>query len=115
MDSSQLHQVVWNLCENAMRYGLDKPLITLACGINDELDRPYLDVIDSGNGISEGIKEQLFEPFFTTEAKGSGLGLYLARELCEANQASLGLQSSSEKGTVFRINFMHMNKQDVLI
>lgn len=115
MDSSQLHQVVWNLCENAMRYSHTNPIITLSCGINDELDRPYLDVTDSGNGISGDIKEQLFEPFFTTEAKGSGLGLYLARELCEANQASLGLQSSSDKGTVFRINFMHMNKQDVLI
>lgn len=115
MDSSQLHQVVWNLCENAIRYSKSKPMITLACGINDELDRPFLDIIDSGVGVPNDIKEQLFEPFFTTETKGSGLGLYLARELCEANQANLGLQASTDGGAVFRISFMHMNKQDELV
>ncbi len=115
MDQSQLHQVIWNLCENAMRYSQGKPIISLLCDVNDETQRPYLDVIDYGSGIADDIKDQLFEPFFTTEAKGSGLGLYLARELCEANQATLSLQSNTEKGAVFRLNFMHMNKQDELI
>ena len=115
MDSSQLEQVVWNLCENAMRYSTGKPVLTLSCGINSESERPYLDVIDYGPGIPNDIKEQLFEPFFTTETKGSGLGLYLARELCEANQANLSLHSTTDKGTIFRISFMHMNKQDELI
>jgi two-component system, NtrC family, sensor histidine kinase PilS len=115
MDPSQLHQVVWNLCENAIRYSKGKPRITLFCDINEELQRPYIDIIDYGHGISDKVKEQLFEPFFTTEAKGSGLGLYLARELCEANQATLSLQSNTENGAVFRISFMHINKQDELI
>jgi len=115
MDSSQLQQVVWNLCENAMRYSKGKPTILLACDINEETQRPYLDVIDFGCGVSDNVKRQLFEPFFTTEAKGSGLGLYLARELCEANQAALSLQSNTENGAVFRVSFMHMNKQDELI
>ncbi len=115
MDPSQLHQIVWNLCENAMRYSHSKPIITLLCDVNQETQRPYLDVIDYGCGISDDIKEQLFEPFFTTEVKGSGLGLYLARELCEANQATLSLQSNTKQGAVFRIIFMHMNKQDELV
>lgn len=115
MDPSQLHQVLWNLCENAMRYSKGLPIISLICDINVESQRPYLDVIDYGSGISSDIKEQLFEPFFTTEVDGSGLGLYLARELCEANQATLSLHTSSEKGSVFRLNFMHMKKQDELI
>lgn len=114
MDASQLHQVLWNLCENAMRYSQGKPIITLFCGINYETQRAYIDIIDYGSGISEENKEQLFEPFFTTETKGSGLGLYLARELCEANQAGLSLQSSTTKGTTFRISFMHLDKQDEL-
>lgn len=115
IDPSQLHQVIWNLCENAMRYSQGKPIITLSCNISDETQRPYIDIIDYGSGISEEIREHLFEPFFTTETKGSGLGLYLARELCEANQASLSLHSTSNKGTTFRLSFMHINKQYELI
>ncbi len=114
MDASQLHQVIWNLCDNAMRYSQGKPIISLSCDVNEESQRPYLDVIDYGTGIADDVLRQLFEPFFTTEAKGSGLGLYLARELCEANQATLSLQSNTEKGVVFRLNFMHLNKQNEL-
>lgn len=115
MDPLQLYQVVWNLCENALRYSQVKPLITLSCDISEETQRPYIDIIDTGHGMTDEIKAHLFEPFFTTEAKGSGLGLYLARELCEANQANLSLQSTSKEGSTFRLSFMHINKQDELI
>jgi two-component system sensor histidine kinase PilS (NtrC family) len=115
MDPSQLYQVIWNLCENAMRYSEGVPLIKLVCDISSETNRPYIDIIDYGSGISDAIKEQLFEPFFTTEVKGSGLGLYLARELCEANQASLSLHSTSLEGTTFRLSFMLLDKQTDLI
>lgn len=115
MDPSQLHQVLWNLCENAMRYSQGKPALTLSIDISHETKRTYIDIIDYGSGMSDEIKEQLFEPFFTTEAKGSGLGLYLARELCEANQASLSLLSTNENGTTFRLSFMHIDKQNELV
>ncbi len=115
MDPLQLHQVLWNLCENAMRYSQGKPIITLSCDISDETQRPFIDIIDYGPGMSDEVKKHLFEPFFTTETKGSGLGLYLARELCEANQATLSLQSTTENSVVFRLGFMHINKQDELI
>ena len=46
-------------------------------------------VIDDGEGVARELQAQLFEPFFTTFASGTGLGLYIARELCAANGASL--------------------------
>ena len=112
-DPSQFHQVLWNLCENAYRYSKGEKVFTLNADIDPDSERPYLDVIDYGSGMSESIQEQLFEPFFTTEAKGSGLGLYLAKELCETNQARLQLMSSTDSGTTFRVNFTHIDKKSI--
>ena len=67
--------------------------------------RPHLDVIDCGTGIDPQHARRLFEPFFTTEPQGSGLGLYLANELCETNHALLSLHRNSPKGCCFRISF----------
>lgn len=115
MDASQLHQVLWNLCENGLRYSKGMPLLELHYGIRKETERPYVDVIDRGTGISEEIAEQLFEPFVTTEPKGTGLGLYIARELCESNQASLSLYSNTDTGCCFRISFAHPGRQHLSI
>ncbi|WP_161628728.1 ATP-binding protein, partial [Pseudomonas aeruginosa] len=52
----------------------------------------------------------LFEPFFTTESKGTGLGLYLSRELCESNQARIDYRNREEGGGCFRITFAHPRK-----
>jgi two-component system sensor histidine kinase PilS (NtrC family) len=110
-DPAQLHQIMWNLCENAVRYSKREPLLEFNYGVRAETMRTYIDIIDNGCGIPEKSIEQLFEPFFTTEIKGSGLGLYIARELCEANRASLNLQSNSPAGCTFRINFAHPDTQ----
>lgn len=115
MDSVQLEQVLSNLCENALRYSKRKPLIELKCGTRRDTARPYLDVIDQGNGISDQVAGQLFEPFFTTEREGSGMGLYIARELCDANHADLTLYSNTDRGCCFRITFPHPDKQYKMI
>ncbi len=104
-DASQLYQILWNLGENAIRYSFHSPLLELCCGIQEEPCWPYIDVIDRGPGIAEDAVDRLFEPFFTTETEGSGLGLYLAHELCESNQASLRLLRNTPQGCCFRINF----------
>lgn len=111
IDPEQLYQIMWNLCENGIRYSKGNPLIDIRCGVIPETQRYYIDVIDCGSGMTEDVEEQLFEPFFTTNSRGSGLGLYIARELCEANQATLTLNSNSEKGCCFRIYFSHREKQ----
>lgn len=113
-DPSQLQQVLWNLCDNAIRYSRAMPLVELRCGIRSESGRPYLDVIDHGTGMNEEIAQHVFEPFVTSETHGTGLGLFIARELCEANQASLNLYSSTSQGCLFRISFPHPEKHHIV-
>jgi len=107
-DPTQLHQIVWNLCHNGLRFSLDypeNPKLELRSGLMDESQRPYLDVIDHGPGINAETAQQIFEPFFTTDSKGSGLGLYIARELCELNKAIVRYIAVQTGGSCFRIEF----------
>ncbi|MEX2481123.1 MAG: ATP-binding protein [Gammaproteobacteria bacterium] len=109
MDRVQLHQVLWNLCENALRYAAGPPRLSFVAGVTLN-GRPFLDVCDSGPGLAPAMADRLFEPFATSESAGTGLGLYIARELCESNQATLQLVES-ERGCRFRITFAHPNRQ----
>ncbi len=91
-DPDQLRQVLWNLVSNALRHssgGQGAVRVVLQNGASD--GRVELHVIDDGPGIPETVREQIFEPFFTTHTKGTGLGLFIARELCATNGASLEL------------------------
>ena len=110
IDKSQLQQVLWNLSENGLRYASGAPLLGFEAGIIDGNGRPFLEVFDSGPGLNEAIADRLFEPFATTESSGTGLGLYIARELCESNQASLQLVER-HNGCRFRIVFAHPGRQ----
>jgi two-component system, NtrC family, sensor histidine kinase PilS len=90
-DPDQLNQVVTNLCQNALRHSppfTGTPLIKFFIGKDNE-ERSILDVIDWGSGIAPAIVDNIFDPFFTTTPKGTGLGLYIAKELCEGNGASI--------------------------
>ena len=88
VDREQLRQVMWNLMRNAVRHARDEPnSVRIVLGAYG--DQVELSVIDNGAGIPPGNQWQLFEPFFTTDSKGTGLGLYLSRELCAANRAVL--------------------------
>jgi two-component system sensor histidine kinase PilS (NtrC family) len=108
MDASQLHQVLWNLCQNGLRHSQDypgQPKLELQAGINADSRKTFLDVIDHGPGVPPEARQHIFEPFYTTESKGSGLGLYIARELCECNQARLSYVAIPTGGACFRIEF----------
>jgi two-component system sensor histidine kinase PilS (NtrC family) len=107
-DPDQLHQVVFNLCENGVRHSpaySGEVLLWLHAGTDDETHEPYLDVIDHGSGIPAEETDKIFEPFFTTSAKGTGLGLYIARELCAGNRAWLEYHPGEKGGARFRIRF----------
>lgn len=100
-DREHLRQVMWNLLRNAARYaGPEQGAVRIA--LRGYAGRVELSVIDNGPGVPMARQPQLFEPFFTTEAKGTGLGLYLARELCDANRATLEYVNDS-RGAHFRI------------
>lgn len=104
VDPSQLHQVVWNLCENGVRHTDRDLVMQLSAGVSKETNRPFLDVRDNGPGISDNHLEHVFEPFFTTRTDGTGLGLYISRELCEGNQAALD-HIETGSGCCFRVTF----------
>ena len=113
MDRTHLHQVLWNLCDNAVKYASAAAgaiAVELYCGVLEASGRPYLDVMDSGRGIPPETVEQIFEPFYTAQPGGTGLGLYISRELCERNGASLRYHARHSGGSVFRIIFADPNR-----
>jgi len=87
-DRAHLNQVLWNLVHNAWRH-CRKQTGSVRIVVSRRANRVELHVIDDGGGVAAELQVQLFEPFFTTFASGTGLGLYIARELCAANGASL--------------------------
>jgi two-component system sensor histidine kinase PilS (NtrC family) len=68
-------------------------------------NRPFLEVLDRGPGIDSTISDRIFEPFFTSRASGTGLGLFIARELAQCNRALLVFEPRTGGGSVFRIVF----------
>jgi two-component system sensor histidine kinase PilS (NtrC family) len=106
-DPSHLHQVVWNLCDNAIKYGeaRDGINVEIRLGRLNPSTRPFLEVADRGPGIEPQVADRIFEPFFTGRKGGTGLGLFIARELCQLNRAVLLYEPRSGDGSVFRIVF----------
>lgn len=104
-DPDHLGQVLANLCRNALQHaGLAEGLKIELNAVREPDGRPALFVHDNGRGIEPSVAAELFQPFFTTSNMGTGLGLYLCRELCESNGAHLSLTPSAT-GTCFRISF----------
>jgi len=89
VDPGHLDQVLWNLCTNAQ---LHNDAATVSIDIScwqAQRGVTVIDVIDNGKGISDMDRENLFEPFYSTHHAGTGLGLFIIRELCELNKAHI--------------------------
>lgn len=108
VDPSHLHQLLWNLCENALKYGRGRQgnaQVEIRIGRLATSDRPFLEVLDRGPGITAADAERIFEPFFTGGSGGTGLGLFIARELAQCNRAMLLYEPRTGGGSIFRVVF----------
>ena len=108
-DPLQLRQVLVNLIRNAIRHNRASDFIQLRVSPHEQ--GVWIDVIDFGSGVQKQDISRLFQPFFSTEINGTGLGLYLSRSLCEANQAKLSYVEQPQ-GACFRIECStnHLNQ-----
>lgn len=109
-DPAHLHQVIWNLCRNALKYAHEDPKrlqIDIQGGNPTHTRDIMLNIIDNGRGMTEEQRQRLFEPFFTTSTQGTGLGLFMSRELCLTNGANLEYIQLPTGGSCFRIVFAH--------
>jgi two-component system sensor histidine kinase PilS (NtrC family) len=114
MDRSHLRQVLWNLSDNAVKYASETGgiLVEVHGGWLQGEKRPYIEVVDSGLGVDEATVDKIFEPFFTARSGGTGLGLYISRELCELNRATLVYLDRPGGGSIFRIVFSDPERWD---
>jgi two-component system sensor histidine kinase PilS (NtrC family) len=104
-DRGHFEQVLWNLCRNALRYSQRREGSVHIRADAAEDGKVTLEVADDGPGVAADAEQKLFEPFFTTDSGGTGLGLYIARELCEANGAMIDYRRGPDGGARFRIQF----------
>lgn len=110
VDPGHLYQIAWNLSENALRYGrpvksFGGPLIEYRISPLSTPGGTEFAIMDRGTGVPKDIAEHIFEPFYTSSPRGTGLGLFIARELCECNHARLVYEQRPEGGSCFRILF----------
>jgi two-component system sensor histidine kinase PilS (NtrC family) len=114
MDRGHLRQVLWNLCDNAVKYASETGgiMVEVQAGRMSGHGRPYLEVLDCGLGVDQATADKIFEPFFTARSGGTGLGLYISRELCELNRATLLYLDRPGGGSVFRIVFSDPDRWD---
>ncbi|TXS90158.1 sensor histidine kinase [Parahaliea aestuarii] len=105
-DPENLRRVLGNLLDNALRHSkiaTGSECAHIEVALDFQTTQCFIDVIDEGRGVPPGDRGKLFEPFFTTVESGSGMGLYLCKELCEINNASLSYQPTDSGASRFRL------------
>jgi PAS domain S-box-containing protein len=108
VDGQRLEQVLSNLIINATQAMKNGGQILLETGIDSTQDGPgqekvVITITDTGPGISVDVRQRIFEPFFTTKARGTGLGLSVARRIIEAHNGTISFESKEGQGTRFMI------------
>jgi two-component system, NtrC family, sensor histidine kinase PilS len=114
-DRSHLHRVMENLVTNALRFaGQTEGAVAIAV---ESVSPAWLElhIMDDGPGIAEADRIKVFEPFFTTRGSGTGLGLYIARELCDANGAQLELMDHASTDATVGAHFRIVAKGGVCL
>jgi two-component system sensor histidine kinase PilS (NtrC family) len=102
MDAGHLKQIFDNLCSNALKYGnSSKQKITIEITLSENM--PCICILDNGSIINTETAKHLFDPFFTTSPTGTGLGLYISKELAELNQAKLSYAITEKHKSSFKL------------
>jgi two-component system, sporulation sensor kinase E len=101
IDATQIQQVLVNLIKNAMQAMTKGGTLTLQTG--EGPDGVWVSVADTGGGIPQEQLNRIFEPFYTTKKKGSGLGLMIVQRIVRAHGGHIELESKVDRGTTFRI------------
>jgi signal transduction histidine kinase len=105
IDQGHASSILTNLLMNALQAATEPCGVFLNVQTGGSVPRGYtaVDISDTGTGVPETLRERIFEPFFTTKAKGTGLGLPLARDLARMNGGDVRLLASSSSGSTFRV------------
>ena len=106
-DPENLRRVFGNLLDNALRHSklaTGKKTARIEVEIDPAVHQCQIDIIDNGAGVPTAEQPKLFEPFYTTMSEGSGMGLYLCKELCEINNADLDYRRTRSGESCFRIS-----------
>ncbi len=107
IDTGHLQRVLSNLIDNALRHSFTdtgESVAIVRVSVDARQAQVLVDIVDKGLGVVEHNIGRLFEPFFTTAKDGSGLGLYLCKELCEINGAGLVYQRTPTNESAFRVS-----------
>lgn len=114
IDEGHLKQIIYNLCSNALKYGdITKDKITIEISKLDDI--PCIRIFDNGENIAPETSKHLFEPFFTTSPTGTGLGLYISKELAELNQAKLNYVITDDNKSCFKLSLSSTNNSIIEI
>jgi signal transduction histidine kinase len=113
LDAGQMKQVLVNLVKNAMQAMTRGGVLTLQTGSTG--DWVWVDVSDTGGGIAEDKINHIFEPFYTTKKKGTGLGLMIVQRIVRQHGGHIELESRVGQGTKFRIRLPLHERQPKLL
>tara|TARA_B100000902_G_scaffold221860_1_gene210833 strand:+ start:659 stop:2149 length:1491 start_codon:yes stop_codon:yes gene_type:complete len=111
-DREQIQRALFNLIKNSMQAMSQGGRLLIEGRVLGK--KTLIEVIDTGNGISEEMKKKIFQPFFTTRATGSGLGLAIVSKLVRENRGYLTLDRSGPDGSAFRLYFPSISNSEQL-
>jgi two-component system sensor histidine kinase PilS (NtrC family) len=118
-DPEHLRRVLVNLLDNARRYASRQSESIQVSGHETPVARVLLGVWSDGPPMEQSVERHLFEPFFSSESRSSGLGLYICRELCEGHGATIAYQRSKRtarglamEGNEFFVSFRQPSPVD---
>ena len=115
-DAEQLRRVAINLIGNAIdaleESRVDQPEVRVSMGENLAGSEVWIRVADNGLGIAEDVRGRIFDPFYTSRAEGTGLGLALCRKIVDNHGGSIEVETTSGDGTEFILVFPKTNRSE---